>query len=64
MQILQLDVRGMPQQWITAEEAAIHYATDSVAWTVGGVCTMRVLCAPCVPSICEGFRLAGRNIHG
>ena len=38
MQILQLDVRGMPQQWITAQEAAIHYATYSVAWTVGGVC--------------------------
>ena len=39
MQILQLDVRGMPQEWITAEEAALHYATNSVAWTVGGVCT-------------------------
>lgn len=39
MQILQLDVRGMPQQWITAQEAAIHYATARFGWTVGGVCT-------------------------
>ncbi len=37
VQILQLDVRGMPQEWITPEDAAIYYATDSVAWTVGSV---------------------------
>ncbi len=39
MQILQLDVQGMPQEWITPEDAACYYATDSVAWTVGDVCT-------------------------
>jgi len=39
MQILQLDVQGMPQEWITPEDAACYYATDSVAWTVGEVCT-------------------------
>jgi hypothetical protein len=39
MQILQLDVQGMPQEWITPEGAACYYATDSVAWTVGDVCT-------------------------
>jgi hypothetical protein len=37
VQILQLDVRGMPQEWITPEDAASYYATDSVAWTVGSV---------------------------
>jgi len=37
VQILQLDVRGMPQEWITTEDAAAYYATDSVAWTVGSV---------------------------
>lgn len=37
IQILQLDVRGMPQDWITPEDAATYYATDSVAWTVGSV---------------------------
>ena len=39
MQILQLDVQGRPQDWITPQEAAGYYATDSVAWTVGEVCT-------------------------
>lgn len=39
MQILQLDVQGRPQEWITPQEAACYYATDSVAWTVGEVCT-------------------------
>ena len=37
VQILQLDVRGMPQEWITPEDAVTYYATDSVAWTVGSV---------------------------
>lgn len=39
MQILQLDIQGMPQAWISAQEAAGHYATDSVSWTVGEVAT-------------------------
>ncbi len=38
MQILQLDRQGYPQNWIHPEKAAIYYATDSVAWTVGDVC--------------------------
>jgi hypothetical protein len=37
VQILQLDVRGMPQEWITPEDAATYYATDSVAWTMGSI---------------------------
>lgn len=38
MQILQLDVQGHPQNWLSPEDAAGHYATDSIAWTVGDVC--------------------------
>ena len=38
MQILQLDIQGYPQDWITPQQAASYYATDSVAWTVGAVC--------------------------
>lgn len=38
MQILQLDVQGQPQNWISPEDAAGHYATESVVWTVGDPC--------------------------
>jgi hypothetical protein len=34
-QVLQLDIQGTPQAWITPEEAALHYATDTVAWSIG-----------------------------
>ena len=33
--VLQLDINGVPQDWITLEEAATHYATDAVAWFDG-----------------------------
>lgn len=33
--VLQLDIQGTPQAWITAEEAALHYATGTVAWEDG-----------------------------
>lgn len=33
--VLQLDIQGTPQAWITVEQAALHYATDSVAWVDG-----------------------------
>jgi len=33
--VLQLDVQGTPQAWITLEHAAVHVATDSVAWVDG-----------------------------
>ena len=39
MQILQLDIQGVPQAWLTPNEAATQYATDSVVWTVGDVCS-------------------------
>ena len=35
MDVLQLDVSGRPQAWITAKEAAVLYASDGVAWTLG-----------------------------
>ncbi|MEK8032526.1 HNH endonuclease [Ideonella sp. DXS29W] len=33
--VLQLDIQGTPQRWITLEQAALHYATDTVAWIDG-----------------------------
>ena len=35
MEILQLDLSGRPQAWISAREAAVIYASDGVAWTLG-----------------------------
>ncbi|MFM8766565.1 MAG: HNH endonuclease [Rubrivivax sp.] len=41
MEVLQLDVSGRPQAWISAQEAATLYASDTVAWTLGDA--LRVL---------------------
>ncbi|MFM7505622.1 MAG: HNH endonuclease [Rubrivivax sp.] len=35
MDVLQLDVSGRPQAWISAREAAVLYASHAVAWTLG-----------------------------
>ena len=35
MEVLQLDMSGRPQAWISAREAAVIYACDGVAWTLG-----------------------------
>ncbi|BAL94253.1 HNH endonuclease [Rubrivivax gelatinosus] len=35
MDVLQLDVSGRPQAWITPREAAVLYASDGIAWTLG-----------------------------
>ena len=35
MDVLQLDISGRPQSWMTAKEAAILYASDAIAWTLG-----------------------------
>src|SRR5450631_4495305 len=35
MEVLQLDISGRPQAWVSAREAAIIYASDGVAWTLG-----------------------------
>ena len=34
MEVLQLDMSGRPQAWISAKEAAVLYASDGVAWTL------------------------------
>jgi HNH endonuclease len=34
-QVLQLDMQGTPQAWISVQEAALHYATDGVVWCDG-----------------------------
>ncbi len=33
--VLQLDIQGTPQAWISLEHAAAHVATDAVAWVEG-----------------------------
>jgi hypothetical protein len=38
MEVLQLDVSGRPQAWMTVREAAVLYASDSIAWTLGDTC--------------------------
>lgn len=38
MDVLQLDVSGRPQAWLTTREAAVIYASDGVAWTLGDPC--------------------------
>ena len=38
MEVLQLDVSGRPQAWISTRDAAVLYACDSVAWTLGDAC--------------------------
>ena len=35
MEVLQLDMSGRPQDWISAKEAAVIYACDGVSWTLG-----------------------------
>lgn len=35
MDVLQLDVSGRPQAWIAPREAAVLYASDAIAWTLG-----------------------------
>jgi 5-methylcytosine-specific restriction endonuclease McrA len=38
MDVLQLDVSGRPQAWISPKDAATLYVCDAVAWTVGAPC--------------------------
>jgi len=35
--VLQLDVSGNPQKWVTYEDSAYHYAKGNVAWAMGEV---------------------------
>lgn len=34
-EVLQLDITGQPQAWISVEDAAGHVATNSVVWSAG-----------------------------
>ena len=33
--VLQLDIQGTPQAWISLEQAATHMAAGALAWTLG-----------------------------
>jgi len=35
--VLQLDIIGNPQKWITHEDSAYHYSKDNVGWAMGAV---------------------------
>jgi len=36
MKVLKLSAHGLPQSWISLQEAALHYAADAVRWEAGG----------------------------
>ena len=35
MKVLKLSAQGLPQSWISLEDAVLHYAADDVRWEVG-----------------------------
>ena len=35
MKVLKLSAQGLPQSWISLEDAVLHYATGDVRWEVG-----------------------------
>lgn len=35
MKVLKLSAQGLPQSWISLEQAVIHYAADEVRWEMG-----------------------------
>ena len=35
MKVLKLSAQGLPQSWISLEQAVLHYATGDVRWEVG-----------------------------
>lgn len=35
MKVLKLSAQGLPQSWISLEEAVLHYAADEVRWEIG-----------------------------
>ena len=36
MKVLKLSAQGLPQSWISLEQAVLHYAADEVRWEMGG----------------------------
>ena len=35
MKVLKLTAQGLPQSWVTLEQAALHYAAEDVRWEAG-----------------------------
>ncbi|MDO9158041.1 MAG: HNH endonuclease, partial [Burkholderiaceae bacterium] len=35
MKVLKLSAQGVPQSWITLEQAVLHYAAQQVRWEAG-----------------------------
>lgn len=35
MKVLKLSAQGLPQSWISLEQAVIHYAASEVRWEMG-----------------------------
>ena len=35
VKVLKLSAQGLPQSWISLEQAVIHYAADEVRWEMG-----------------------------
>ena len=35
VKVLKLSAHGLPQSWLTLEQAVLHYAADDVRWTMG-----------------------------
>lgn len=35
MKVLKLSAQGLPQSWISLEQAVLHYAADEVRWEIG-----------------------------
>ena len=35
MKVLKLSAQGLPQSWISLEQAVLHYAADQVRWEAG-----------------------------
>jgi hypothetical protein len=36
VKVLKLSAQGLPQSWISLEQAVIHYAAEEVRWEAGG----------------------------
>ena len=36
MKVLKLSAQGLPQSWISLEQAVTHYAAEEVRWEAGG----------------------------
>ena len=51
MDVLQLDVSGRPQAWISPREAAVLYASDAIAWTLGDTFQAYAFFATCLGNL-------------